>query len=189
MADKEVKKDESKDKSKDKESSPGKKGAMIGWIITFVVAAICAGGGYGLSGLFAKTEPKDAEEIPGGEVAAEDDWTVEDPANAKPWTHEMQPVVANLDESGSTRMIQVAVVIELSGEMDQLKGTEYVVSKNLYLRDWLMTHLAGLNLTQVASSSSQNIMKAEIKESFNEILFPDSKPLVSRIMFKDYTIQ
>ena len=185
MADEEVKKEE----SKDKEASSGKSKAIVGWIITFTIAIICAAGGYGLSGLFAKAAPSKVEEAPEGEVAEAEAYLSLDPDAAKPWPFELKPIVANLNEPGSTRMIQVAVVMEISGDMDEELGKEFLEEKKLYLRDWLGTYLAGLNLEQVKGASSQNRMKVEIKEDFNEILFPDSKPLINRVMLKDYTIQ
>jgi flagellar basal body-associated protein FliL len=189
MADEEEKKDKSKDESKDIDASPGKGKAIIGWVITFTVAAICAGGGYGLSGLFAKVTPEKVVEVPDSEKSIEELYGPEDPESAKPWNFELKPITSNLSEAGSTRMIQVTVVLEISADMDETKGREYLEGKKLHLRDWLGTHLASLNLEQVAGGPSQNRMKAEIKESFNEILFPDSKPLVGRVMLKDYIIQ
>ncbi len=189
MADEDDKKDKAKDESKDKDASPGKSKAIIGWVITFTVAAVCAGGGYGLSGLFAKVAPEKIVEVPDSEKSIEELYSPEDPETAMPWNFELKPIDRNLNEPGATRMVRVTVVLDISAEMDETKGREYFEGKKLHLRDWLGTHLASLNLEQVAGGPSQNRMKAEIKESFNEILFPDSKPLVDRVMFKDYIIQ
>jgi flagellar basal body-associated protein FliL len=185
MADEEAKKEE----VKDKEAKPGKGKGLVGWIITFVVVVACSVGGYGLSGLFAKTAPEETETVAKGEELETDPFPVIDPSIAKPWTFEMEPIVANLNEPGSTRMIQLGIVLDMSRDMDEVLGTEFLEEKKLYLRDSLMTYLSGLNLEQVSGSSSKNRMKVEIKEDFNEILFPDSKPLLNRVMFKGCTIQ
>lgn len=186
MADKEIKKDKAKDESKDKEAATGNK-SLIGWVVIFAVAIVCAGGGYGLSGLFAKVAPKIEETIPDTEKAVP--WIAENPEMGKPWTHELELITRNLNEPGATRMIQFAVVMELSEEMDEELGKEFLESKKMYLQDWLGTYLSNLNLLQVQGGSSQNRMKNEIKESFNEILFPDTKPLVNKIMLKGYILQ
>ncbi|MCF7956034.1 MAG: flagellar basal body-associated FliL family protein [Phycisphaerae bacterium] len=186
MADKEIKDEGVKDES---ESTSGKKGSLVGWIITFSVAIICAGGGYGLSGLFAKVAPgkvDSAEEAKKSEFEA---ILADSPDSAKPWVFELSPITANLNEPGSTRMIQVTVVLELAAEMDKVRGEDFLKERVVHLRDWLGAYLAGLKLIQVSGSSNQSRMKVDIQESFNGKLFPDSKPLVQKIMLKDFMIQ
>ena len=109
-------------------------------------ALVCAAGGYGLSGLFAKAAPpKDTSNV---EKSETEEYMSEDVEGAKPWPFELQPITANLNEPGATRMIQVTVVMELSAEMDETKGREFLEGKVIHLRDWLQTYLAGLNLEQ-----------------------------------------
>ena len=173
--------------------SDDSKGGLLGWIITFIFAVGCAGGGYGLSGLFAKAAPKAAvkntsettEEVPDemSKIYAEN------ASELQPWIYEFDQIIANLNVPGGSRLISVTPVIELSPEMDKVEGELFLEKKMVYLRDWLQTYLAGLTLEQVQGSTSQARMKVEIKESFNEILFPDSKPLITRVMLKGYTIQ
>jgi flagellar basal body-associated protein FliL len=116
-------KEENKEEIGGKEATSGKKGGLVGWIITFAVAIICATGGYGLSGLFAKNETKAPEgTVDGGGAEEGPDFTSADPDAAKPWTFELETIIANLNELGSTRIIQITVVIELYPEMDQTKG-------------------------------------------------------------------
>ena len=176
--------------SKDgKEVASDKKGGLVGWIITFAVAIVCAGGGYGLSGLFAKVAPEKvdpAQEAKKSEVEA---ILTDNPDTAKPWIFELDPITANLNEPGSTRMIQVTVVLELAADMDEENGKEFLKERVIRLRDWMGTYLAGMKLIQVKGSSSQSRMKVDIQEGFNGILFPDSKPLVQKIMLKDFIIQ
>lgn len=140
MADKE-KKEKSKEESKDTESTSGKKGGMVGWIITFTVAIVCAGGGYGLSGLFAKVAPPKVDPEVEAKKAEEAKYLADKPD--KPWIFELKPITANLNEQAATRMIQITVVLELSADMDKTKGEEFLEEKRIRLRDWLGTHLAG----------------------------------------------
>lgn len=46
-----------------------------------------------------------------------------------------------------------------------------------------------MKLSQVKGSVNQSRMKVDIRESFNEILFPDTKPLIQIVMLKDFIIQ
>ena len=175
--------------AKETEATSGKKGSLIGWIITFAVAIICAGGGYGLSGLFAKVIPEKGDEAAEAKKSEIEDILTEDSESAKPWIFELEPITSNLNEPGSTRMIQMTVVLELGAEMDKVKGEEFLKERVIHLRDWLGTYLAGLKLIQVKGSSNQSRMKVDIRENFNEKLFPDSKPLVQIVMLKDFMIQ
>ena len=188
MADEE-KKEEPKEESKDKESTSGKKGGLVGWIITFVVAIVCAGGGYGLSGLFAKAAPPKVDKEVEAKKAEAEAYLSDSPKGAKPWTFPLEAITSNLNERGATRMIQVTVVLELSADMDGEKGKKFLEEKVIHLRDWLGTYLAGLKLEQVSGSMNQTRMKSDIRENFNEILFPDTKPLIQRVMLKDFIIQ
>lgn len=195
MADEEKKdQEQTEDKSTESTESPGRKGAILGWVMTFAVAVVFAAGGYGLSGIFAKAP--EAENPEDTKVVDED--IPEEMANMinldteglKPWTYELDPpVIANLDEPGVTRMIRLMVIIELAPEFDEIAGKEFMEGKAVYMRDWLQTYLSGLNLDQVKGSTNQTRIKVEIKENFNEILFPDSKPLVNRVMLRDFAIQ
>lgn len=182
MADEEI-----KEESKDKEAKSGKKGGLLGWAITFGVAVICAVGGYGLSGLFAKVAPSKTDQVDEAKKAEELKYLAENPDKA--WTFELDPITSNLNERGATRMIQVTVIIELSDRMDKTKGQEFLNDKVIRLRDWLGTYLAGLKLEQVSGSSNQTRMKVDISENFNEILFPDTKPLIQKVYLKDFIIQ
>jgi len=169
------------------EGTSGNKGSLIGYIITFVVALVCAGGGYGLSGVFAKAAPKPDLEIE-EKKAEEEKYESENP-DAGPWLLELQPITANLNVVGVSRMIQLTIVLEMSAKMDEVKGRAFLEKKTIHLRDWLGTYLAGLNLDHVKGSANQSRMKVEIKESFNEILFPDTTRHIQKAMLKDVIIQ
>lgn len=191
MVDEEMKDEEIKDEEikGETEATSGKKGGLVGWIITFAIAIMCAGGGYGLSGLFAKVTPDKVDVEAEAEKEKTAAYMSDDPDSAKPWIFELDPITANLNEPGSTRMVQVTVVLELAAAMDQTEGEKFLKEKVIHLRDWLGTYLAGMKLIQVKGSSSQSRMKVDIQESFNNKLFPDSKPLVQKVMLKDFIIQ
>jgi len=194
MADEENKdQKQAEDNSTESNDSPGKKGLIISWILTFMVAGLFAVGGYGLSGIFAKApESVNSEEtaIADSDVPPElADKIVKDTAGLPSWTHELEePVIASLDEPGVTRMIRVTVILEIAPDLDQITGKEFLMEKTVYMRDWLQTYLCGLNLDQVRGSTNQARIKVDIKENFNEILFPDSKGLVNRVMLRDFAI-
>lgn len=178
---------ENKDESKETEATSGKKGGLVGWVITFVVAILCSVGGYGLSGLFAKAAPEKIDPEVEAKKDYADRYLADNPD--KPWIFQLDPITANLNEASATRMIQLTVVLELSEEMDKVKGEIFLKEKVIHLQDWLGTYLAGMKLMQVKGGSSQSRMKVDICENFNSILFPDTKPMIQRVMLKDFIIQ
>lgn len=190
MAEKETKKEDDGKKDDKKEKKSG--GGMLGWIIMGLVVVVFAAGGYGLSMVLAKSNaPADT-----GETAVE-----EDPAekinkllnanatDAKPWNYELDAVVANLDEPGVTRFIRTTVILEMAAEMDVTLGTTFLEEKVPYMIDWMTTYLAGLTIEEVRGSQNQSKIKTQIRENFNEILFPDSDPLINHVLLKDFAIQ
>jgi flagellar basal body-associated protein FliL len=75
--------------------------------------------------------------------------------------------------------------MEMSGELDQVEGEILLAAKNPVLRNWLAVYLASLSIDDARGDKNLKRIQLEIRDSFNEILFPDSKPLVKQILFKE----
>ena len=88
-----------------------------------------------------------------------------------------------------TRYVRVVVSLEMSPEMDREKGEGYLEERKLALRDWLTTYFAGLSLEDVRGTRNLEKIKRQIQDQFNEILFPNGKPYVQRILFKEFAVQ
>jgi len=195
----EEKQEDTKAESTDeKSSSPSKLAKFLPWIIMAVVVVLCAGAGLGLGRLFAgsgtshPTEPSeqktstqtenlkvDAPYLTGGSPKA----------NQKTWYYELEPVVANLDVPGITRYVRAAITLEISAEVNQQKGVTFLEEKKPTLTNWLTIYLAGLTLEDIRGDKNLRRIQSQILDAFNEQLFPDARPQIKHILFKEFAIQ
>ena len=165
---------------------------LFTWLIMAAIVIAGAAGGFALSQLVASTGPDETEtaqaDQQNGNTKSFTD-IVANSENASVWTYELDPVIANLDEPGVTRYVRTTITLELSPEMDQANGEPFLGEKKVLLIDWLTTYLAGLSLEQVRGTSSLSRIKKEIRDHFNELLFPESKPFIRRILIKEFAVQ
>lgn len=200
MADDEEKKEQ--ESKEDKESkADDKKSTGIGlftWLILAAVVIAGLAGGFALAQLMAGTgsdssqQPEAKENQPDDgspENKAINDMLIDKPKGENLWPYDLEPVVANLDEPGVTRYARVAMTLQIDPQMDQEKGTVFLEGKKPVLIDWLTTYIAGLSLEQVRGTRNLSRIKKEVRDSFNELLFPQGKPFVRDILFKEFAIQ
>ena len=196
MADAEdIKTDDTKEEEKEKqEKTEGKASGrgILPWIIMFVVVVLCAGAGFTLGRLFAGSRTPQA---PG---ASEQDQSTQvgnlqakgsAGDSLKTWYFNLDPVVANLDVADVTRYVRVSLVLEVSSELDEKKGRAFLDEKKPILTNWLTVYLASLGLDDIRGDSSLKRVQSQILDVFNEKIFPDSKPKIKRILFKEFAVQ
>jgi flagellar basal body-associated protein FliL len=197
MAEEEKKKQEAKEepaqqsegKSEDKETKGGGFKLMT-WLILAGIVIAGLTGGFGLAQLLAGGDSQiEKADIKVDDTKSFDDLLADSTNEKKAWSFDIEPVIANLDEPGVTRYARVAVTLELSGEMDSKNGTVFLEEKKAVLRDWLTTYIAGLSLERVRGTSNLARIKKEIRDQFNELVFPETKPFIVNILFKEFAIQ
>ncbi|HEW79908.1 MAG TPA: flagellar basal body-associated FliL family protein [Phycisphaerales bacterium] len=196
MADKKTdKKDVEKQEDSKAKKSDGKGlvSRFLPLIIMAVVVVFCAGAGFGLSRLLAGPDTAQT-----AEPAQEDEPTQAEDLKAdvdsaaetqKSWYYPLEPVVANLDEPGVTRYVRATLMLEISPEVDQKKGIAFIEEKKPLLTNWLTIYLAGLGLEDIRGNRNLKRIQLQILDAFNERLFPDAKPGVKKILFKEFAIQ
>ncbi|MDO8303730.1 MAG: flagellar basal body-associated FliL family protein [Sedimentisphaerales bacterium] len=216
MADTENKTPAENTKTEDKKSNTTPTGSkLMPIIIIAVVVIVCLGGGFVIGHILlsspasaaaaSTTETSHAEkskekgegkekgkekEKGKGHGKAEskgEEKSVSD--GVTPWSFEIEPVIANLDEPGVTRYVRVTIILEMNSEFDQEKGTAMLEEKKALLRDWLTIYLAGCTIEEARGSKNLVRIKAEVRDAFNDYLFKNSKPMVESILFKEFAIQ
>lgn len=183
------------EQEKTKEKTPGN--SLVLWIMLGVVVIVSAGGGYGVAKLFAgsSAQPKtEAEQSPPAESSEPAD--VEELVNTDKkqseqgnWGIDLEPVIANLNEPGVTRYVRATLTLEMSAEANQEKTVQFIEDKTPVIRNQLTIYLAGLTLEDVKGSKNLKRIQTQILDSLNELLFSDSKPLIKRVLFKEFAIQ
>jgi len=158
-----------------------------------VVVVFLAGAGFGLGRFFAGPAETEAagtaeqdqadkmDDLKAGDLAADSQET---------WYYEtLDPVVANLDEPGVTRYVRASLVLEISAEVDKKKGTAFIDEKRYILTNWLNIFLASLSLEDIRGDRNLRTIQSRIRDAFNEKLFPDAKPQIEHILFREFAVQ
>ena len=105
------------------------------------------------------------------------------------WYYNLEPVVANLDEPGATRYVRAALTLEMSPELSAEKGAAFLEQKKPLLTNLLTIYLAGLNIEATRGDKNLKRIQSNICDIFNERLFPNGKPLIKRILIKEFAAQ
>jgi flagellar basal body-associated protein FliL len=169
-------------------------GRFLPWIMVAAIAVCCAGAGFSLGRLFASGGSGDidpaapnADESNLVDELAADNGSKGDYGDV--WYYDMDPVIANLNEPGISRYVRASFTLEVSGEMDEEKGTAFFDSKKPVLTDMLFVYLSGLTLSDLQGDKNLKSVQSRIREMFNERFFPDSKPQIKRVLIKEFPIQ
>jgi flagellar basal body-associated protein FliL len=156
------------------------------WVITLAIVVGGGVGGFALAQLIAGAGPKNAHAQP---AAPETDVFAPGEEGAGPWQYDLEPVLANLDEPGVTRFLRVTVTLVMAPEMDATKGGEFLKDKAPLLTDFVSGYISGLTLEQVRGQNNRNHIKREVQYGFNQVLFPDGKPYVHNVLFREFAVQ
>ena len=181
------KKTDAKDKkagdSSDKKSLMAK---ILSMLIILIVAAIGAAGGFTTARVVAgKLNHQDPNKP---KQAHTNESTTADDENGV-WYYQHEPVVSCLDEPDVKRYIRATLTFAISSSLSQEKGKALFKEKAPLLTNYLTIYLASLNLDSVRGGNSLRKIKSQICDDFNEKLFPDQKPLIKEILFKEWAIQ
>ncbi len=183
------------DDTKKQKGSKAKKSSESGillWIIMAVVVVVCAGAGFGLGRLFASFSlPETTESSQESKPAQPKNQKANDSATSSNnnWYCDLEPVVANLDEPGVTRYVRATIMLEISAALAQDKGEKLLEEKKPILINWLTIYLASLTLEDTRGDRNLKRIQSQILDAFNEKLFPDAKPQIKHILFKEFAIQ
>jgi flagellar basal body-associated protein FliL len=171
-----------------------KGGSMLPWIIIASAIVVMAGAGLGLGLLFGRSSKPDIAAPAAASPAA----AAPQPQPSAPaagavsdniWYFDLEPVVANLNEPGATRYVRAVFTLEMSGEIAPDKGAALLEQKKPLLTNLMTIYLAGLNVEATRGDKNLKRIQSEICDTFNERLFPDSKPLIKKILIKEFAVQ
>lgn len=183
---------ENKDSEQQETADKKTHGGLVAWIIMAVVVAVCAGAGLGFGRLLSGFGKTNANVSPQQARPTDAQVTTPDSATNDPqqnWYYDFEPVVANLNEPGVTRYVRATLTLEISGEFDQKNGTALLTENNPVLKNWLTLYLANLALDDIRGGKNLKRIQSELLEAFNEKLFPDARPQIKRVLFKEFAIQ
>jgi len=191
-----AKQQETQEKQEAKKTESSDKKSLIGrflpWVIIAVVVVFFIGAGFTLGRLFAGSgtpqTPGDSEQDQSAQVKS-----LEAKGSAagakKTWYYDLEPVIANLNVTDVTRYVRASLTLEVSSEVDEKNGSAFFDEKKPILTNWLTVYLAGLGLDDIRGDSNLKRIQSQVLDAFNEKLFPDSKPKIKSILFKEFAVQ
>ena len=191
MADEEKESQEASEDTGQEKKASGKK-SLLPWIILAVVVPLCAGMGFGLGRLLAGPKVESVEEEPKEKAPDLPDYmNLMDPkGNAKDtWFHELEAVVANLNDPGASRYIRVSFTLEMNGKMPKEKTVAYLTKENYVIKDLIGKYLATQSLKDLQGDRNLNRVPMEIRDLLNQAIFPDMEPPIINILYRERAIQ
>jgi flagellar basal body-associated protein FliL len=181
-------------KEKPKDSQSDKKSIiarLLPYVIMFFVAAIGAGGGFGLSRLLAGGSEKstDANSADTSNTQSNDTKNAGADKSGSSWYYDLDPVVANLNEPSVTRYVSASLTFEMNRGYDEKKGRAFLDEKKPVIINWLTIYLSGLTIENIRGDKNLMSIKSHIRESLNETLYPGSKPEIKDVLIQKFPIQ
>jgi flagellar basal body-associated protein FliL len=159
--------------------APKKSSKMI-WL---VVCGIAIAAGYFYPKLTAS---------PGKEEKAKEEKTKKEKGHGNAHPHGANiafgGVVVNLAEDRMTRYIRVKIVL-LVDEKKEAEAEEHINKLKPRLKSWLISHLSSKRLTEVAGSVGQERLKREIRDRFDEMLYPEGDDRLLEVLFEEFMVQ
>jgi len=187
-------KEETKTEKDEQSRQAGTKISILTWIIMAVVVVLLAGSGFVLGRLFAgSSSPETTESFQENaqtEKAGEDVKDDSEKGSKDTWYYnDLESVVVNPDEPGATRFVRVGLILEISSGLSKDKAGELIEAKKPPLINWLNLYFKSLTLDEMENDRDMKRILSQICDAFNEVLFPDAKPQIKRILIREFNIQ
>lgn len=165
---------------------------ILPWMITLLVAVLCAGMGLALGRLFAASHVPQPAEASSPIPAFLTQTFQEDPPATdaeKTWYYEMEPVTVNLDERSFRHHVRASVTLEIGSELEPSKGRAFLEHKKTLMVDRLINCLAGLNRDDIRGEDNIEKVQLRIRDILNSELFGGYEPHIRQALIKQMAIQ
>jgi len=158
----------------------------IMWLAVLVAAAVIASaGGFVLArslgaGAAAQAQAAKAQAPPEPEatLSADGDFAY----------YHFEPITVNLSGDNMNRYIRATITLAIKAKHSK-DATKRIETKSPELKNWMTVFLADCTLEKVRGAKALNRLRREIKDSFNEQLWPDQTPLIDDVLFREFFIQ
>ncbi len=97
-------------------------------------------------------------------------------------------VTVNLNEGRLNRYLRLKIALQVDKEQAEYV-TKVLEQKRLLLRNWLLSHLSDKDQEEIRGAAGQNMLRREIRDRFNEILFSDGYDRVYDVLFEEFNVQ
>ncbi|MCS7166752.1 MAG: flagellar basal body-associated FliL family protein [Gemmatales bacterium] len=156
-------------------------GGRLRWVILGILALASIAAGFALPWLFSAwaSSKRDAHATPRPPPKE----SVEKTAFVS-----FGDVVVNLHEERLTRYLRLKIVLEVE-ESEEKDIQELLNKRKAPLKSWLISYLADRTLDEVRGTVGINRIRREIRDHFNEMLYPDGREVIRQVHFEEFTVQ
>lgn len=152
-------------------------GALLRLGLMVGVVLIGGVGGYVLNRTMSTPAAAGAEE-PADKPLGKDDYSY----------IAFEPLTVTLNTPLKNRYLRATLALAVPSK--SLDGTTSLVDKRKpVLVDILVTYLSSLTLEDVGDAKRLNKIRREIMDLLNDELWPDGKPQIDNVLFKDWAVQ
>jgi flagellar basal body-associated protein FliL len=194
-------KKEEKKEEQDKPEAAEKKSkfaGMLPWLIPvgaavlFIVFGFAAGRLFGTRGKAQNVSAAEANNPPEVQVAHESKEGKEGKegtAKGGTWYHDTEAVIVNLNEPGVSRYVRMSLTLELGNGLAEAEGKPFLEQRKPLLKHWLTLFLSNQTIDDIRGEKNLRQIQNKIMDIFNQGLWPDAKPRIVGVYFKEYSIQ
>lgn len=175
------------------ETAPARRvpGKITPWLITALTVLICAGAGFAVGRMFGTRGKAQTASAASPTAPAEKLHGKSKPGSesGEPWFYDIEPIVANLNEPGVTRYVRTALTLEVGNGMEAAAGKVFLDQKKPLLKHWLTLYLSNQTLEGIRGEKNLRQVQTQMTDALNQGLFPNDKPRIVDVLFKELSIQ
>jgi flagellar basal body-associated protein FliL len=101
--------------------------------------------------------------------------------------YDLNRLTVTLNEPGMARYVAVTVTLAMS-KADESAATKAIEAAKPTLINQLTVYLAGCSLEDVRGPKNMNRMRREMLDIINSVVWPDQRPLVVDVLFKEFAV-
>ena len=181
-----------KDSEREAAKPQAKPAGILPWLIPTVVVVLFAAGGFlvgrsfGTRGQAQNAAGAEANRPPEATLPKEPDLKA---GTGQSWYYDLDPIVVNLNDPGVTRYVRISLTLEVSSAMDEKEGKPFLDQKRPLMKHWLTLFLSNQTIEDARGEKNLMRMQTQILETLNTGLFPEGKPRIKSVLFKEFAIQ
>ena len=172
--------DDNESGADDKKKSGGMLGKLIVWGVVFVMGA---GTGVAVPMFILPSDSKEESQA----VVDENRMDIPEPDEELAFV-DFDEVVINLNDDRYSRYLTCTFSLQIAASQQEAIQ-KLVDDKNVVLKNWLIAHLRDKKLEDVRGKLGHNLLRREIHDKFNEMLFTDGIERIQDVLFQDFKVQ
>lgn len=97
-------------------------------------------------------------------------------------------VTVNLNEGRMNRYLRIKISLQIDRTQEQVVA-DALAKQGLIARNWLISYLSDKELDAIRGAAGQNMLRREIRDEFNTVLFSDGYDRIFDVLFEEFNVQ